>query len=248
MSEVRLRQERPRGSWRLSGLVLSFLVVSTALLLRPVGSGSALPPPLVEVAGAVPNPGLHAVPTPSTHAAVRAAGGIATGHDEPLEPGARIHVQADGTVTIGTTEQPLLLALPVNLNQASAETLASLPGIGKETAVALVADRERVGPFRSVAGVARVRGVGRRTAEILGDFATVGEVPLPAERLPLDLNRASAPQLEQLPGIGPVTAARIVVAREDRGPFGALEELDDVRGIGPKTIERIRPFVRLEQP
>jgi competence protein ComEA len=64
-----------------------------------------------------------------------------------------------------------------------------------------------------------------------------------APRFPIDLNRASAEELEQLPGIGPVLAARIVELRRQRGRFQSVEELLDVRGIGPKRLEQIRPYV-----
>jgi competence protein ComEA len=62
-------------------------------------------------------------------------------------------------------------------------------------------------------------------------------------RFPIDLNRASAEELEQLPGIGPVLAARIVELRRLRGRFQSVEELLDVHGIGPKRLEQIRPYV-----
>ena len=49
--------------------------------------------------------------------------------------------------------------------------------------------------------------------------------------------------MERLPGIGPVMAGRILTLREKVGRFRKLEELQSVQGIGPSTIERIRPFV-----
>jgi competence protein ComEA len=54
---------------------------------------------------------------------------------------------------------------------------------------------------------------------------------------PLDVNRASAPELARLPGIGRALAARIVQAR----PFEAIEDLARVRGLRPATLERVRP-------
>jgi competence protein ComEA len=56
---------------------------------------------------------------------------------------------------------------------------------------------------------------------------------------PIDVNAASAEELQRLPGVGPVTAGAIVAAR----PFRSVAELDRVRGIGPKTLDRLRPFV-----
>jgi competence protein ComEA len=62
---------------------------------------------------------------------------------------------------------------------------------------------------------------------------------------PLDLNRATADQLESLPGIGAVKAAAILAARDTRGGFESMEELESVRGIGPALVEKLRPLVVL---
>ena len=60
----------------------------------------------------------------------------------------------------------------------------------------------------------------------------------------LDVDRASAADWERLPGIGPALAARIVADRGERGPFHGPEGLLRVRGIGAKTLARLRPFLR----
>jgi len=62
----------------------------------------------------------------------------------------------------------------------------------------------------------------------------------------LDLNAATAQQLaDQLPGIGPAKAKRIVDWRKVNGPFPTIDRLLDVRGIGPKTLQRLRPLLRV---
>ena len=63
-----------------------------------------------------------------------------------------------------------------------------------------------------------------------------------AEGETLDPNRAPAVQLDRLPGVGPATAARIAAAR-DSAPFATPEDLLRVRGIGPATLEKMRPFL-----
>lgn len=68
----------------------------------------------------------------------------------------------------------------------------------------------------------------------------------PAPRV-LDLNAASAAQLDELPGIGPVLARRIVEARTRAGGFRAPEELMSVRGIGPRLYAKLRPRVAVSR-
>lgn len=55
----------------------------------------------------------------------------------------------------------------------------------------------------------------------------------------VDINNASAEELCILKGIGPVLAGRIVSFRSDNGPFATLEELQKVKGIGPKSVEKL---------
>jgi len=81
----------------------------------------------------------------------------------------------------------------------------------------------------------------------LADPLTTGETVLVPEARTatgedrLSLNTASERELELLvPGVGPVTAAAIVAAR----PFESVEDLLDVSGIGPATLEKIRPYVK----
>lgn len=59
----------------------------------------------------------------------------------------------------------------------------------------------------------------------------------------MDVDRASEAELLRLPGIGPSLAARIVAERTTGGPFGGPEGLLRVRGIGPKTLDKVRPYL-----
>jgi competence protein ComEA len=67
--------------------------------------------------------------------------------------------------------------------------------------------------------------------------------PSEAPQGPLDLNSATEEQLDDLPGVGPSTAAAIVAHREANGPFGSVEDLGEVRGIGPAKLEALRGLV-----
>ncbi len=67
----------------------------------------------------------------------------------------------------------------------------------------------------------------------------------PPAAMRIDLNTATAAQLEILPRIGPALAQRIIEDREVNGPFASVEDLTRVRGIGPRTVERLAPMVEV---
>jgi competence protein ComEA len=60
---------------------------------------------------------------------------------------------------------------------------------------------------------------------------------------PVNVNSATVDQLDVLPGVGPTTAAAIVSHREQHGPFQSVEQLGDVRGIGPAKLDALRGLV-----
>lgn len=68
--------------------------------------------------------------------------------------------------------------------------------------------------------------------------------PSPSGRFTVNVNSAPAAELAVLPGLGPALAARIVDHRRAHGPFETLEDLLDVPGIGPATLEALRPHLR----
>lgn len=155
-------------------------------------------------------------------------------------------------------------------NRAPAPELDRLPGVGPSLARAIVEARERGGPFRSSRDLTRVRGIGSATAKRLAPLVDLPRVsvegavsasegprdreagpgrPLTApvrgeergRRSPVDLNRADAADLQRLPGIGPALARRVLEHRRRLGGrFRSAEQLLEVRGIGPATLERIR--------
>ena len=111
-----------------------------------------------------------------------------------------------------------------------------------------MADREARGPFQSLAGLDRVSGVGPKLLAVLEPYLAFsgrrppGEARPPA-RGPVDLNAATAAELEELPGVGPALAGRIVSYRESHGRFADIGGLDAVPGIGPGLAERLKPHL-----
>lgn len=161
----------------------------------------------------------------------------------------------------------------IDINSASAAELTRLPGIGKRKAEGIVAWRQANGPFASVDELSRVKGIGARIVERLAPMATAGtgrvaaphaqaadgssaapptapvgggEVAPPATAGGgIDLNRATESDLVSLPGIGHSKARAILAYRDQRGGFTAVEQLGEVKGIGAKTLGRLRPLVRV---
>jgi competence protein ComEA len=65
---------------------------------------------------------------------------------------------------------------------------------------------------------------------------------------PLDINSATAAELEGLNGIGPAKAQAIVDYRTKHGPFQKVEDLEKVDGIGPKMLEKLKPMLTVKAP
>lgn len=156
--------------------------------------------------------------------------------------------------------RPLEPGERIDANRAPEAELDRLPGVGPALASAWVAHRDAHGDFDSPDDLTAVRGIGPATATRLGpllQFSRRGpmlqrrEEPAarrgsaPARAAPtVDLNTADSAALVALPGIGPALAGRILAHRR-RGRFQRVDELLEVRGIGPATLERLRPRVRV---
>jgi competence ComEA-like helix-hairpin-helix protein len=83
-------------------------------------------------------------------------------------------------------------------------------------------------------------GAGRGPA---GGSGARPDAAAPLRPLLIDLNHATAQELERLPGIGSSLAGRIIADRDRLGPFGSPEALLRVPGIGPRTLARMRPYL-----
>jgi competence protein ComEA len=77
-----------------------------------------------------------------------------------------------------------------------------------------------------------------------GEFLEVERVVPGTIPYLVDVNRADWVEFTVLPGVGETLAKRIVESRTTHGPFRDVEDLSRVNGIGPRTVERLRPYLR----
>jgi len=146
--------------------------------------------------------------------------------------------------------RPLEAGEVVDVDRAAAAELVRLPGIGPGLAARIVADREAHGPFGSLEGLGRVPGLGDATIRRLArSVAFSGHArptaPHAGDAARVAVNRATAAELEALPGIGPALARAIVEERARGGPFRSAADLARVPGIGPALVRRLTTRIRI---
>ena len=174
----------------LFGLFLAALVwvvarnpSGEAVILRPVPTER---PVIVHITGAVPRPGVYALPQGARiQDAISAAGGFLAEAEKSqinlaalLEDGEKLDIPyIEGASPIITTAVPEVVTSTtelIDINTASAVELEELPGIGPTTAQKIVEYREQNGPFLSTEDIINVSGIGPGTYERIKDLITVG--------------------------------------------------------------------------
>lgn len=140
--------------------------------------------------------------------------------------------------------RPLAPGERIDLNTATAGDLVRLPRVGPALARRIVADREANGPFRDLADLDRVAGIGPALLREVADHVRQGQgaAGAPGPRGgegAVNLNTAGEAELLRLPGIGPTKARAIIAYRQARGPFASVAELAQVPGIGPATVANL---------
>lgn len=140
-----------------------------------------------------------------------------------------------------------------NWKQRATEDSIYIEGQGRWEKLAEFDARPRSEP--GVAATASAPEIPASESQAAADSMPMGLLgrPLAVQSAPgaggLDLNTASAAELDQvLPRIGPAKAEAIVAWREENGGFRSVEQLGEVPGIGPKTLEMLRPYVKVEVP
>jgi len=76
-----------------------------------------------------------------------------------------------------------------------------------------------------------------------GQMIDIDRAPPLVANFQVDVNKADWPELIQLPGVGPTLAQRLIDERQQNGGFRDVDDLMRVGGIGPRTLERIRPYL-----
>ena len=134
----------------------------------------------------------------------------------------------------------------LNINTATAAQLQALPGIGPVTAENIISYRQQFGPFQSVEELLDVDNIGPKTLADIIDLITVSEssaLPADTPTEKVNINTATAEQLQTLKNIGPAKADSIIAYRTEHGPFRSIEDLLKVDGIGEKTLNEIRDCI-----
>ena len=179
---------------------------------------------LTAVFGAAHFLGSGASPRVAVEAPVAASRPAGTS-DGAVRSGPRLVVDVAGAV-----ERPGVYRLPAGARVADAIARAGGPAKG--------ADPELLNLAAPLADGEQVLMPGRVGAGGAGPAARG-----PSRPSPVDLNTATVEQLDSLPGVGPVTAAKIVAYRQAHGPFGSLAALDAIPGIGPARISQLKGLV-----
>jgi competence protein ComEA len=179
--------------------------------------------------------------------------GSAPGEIELVQalPGRSPLAHKDSTIALA---RPLDPGERIDLDRAGVPEVGRLPRVGPGLAKRIVADREARGPFGSLEGLDRVPGVGTAVLEAVREHVRFSGVAVSAISSSVaatsigtvSLNRATAMELDALPGIGARRAEAIVRDREQNGPFPSVDALTRIPGIKPALVARVRQ--RLQVP
>jgi competence protein ComEA len=147
---------------------------------------------------------------------------------------------------IGLVAQPGLVTLTPDARVADAVSAAGGPLRGADT-IGLNLARRLADGEQIVVGIAAPAGQPPALGSSVGGSDGAAERPPTPSKpaAPVDLNTATAEELDALPGVGPVTAAAIVAWRSANGRFSTVDQLGEIDGIGPARLEKLRPMVRV---
>lgn len=134
--------------------------------------------------------------------------------------------------------QAYLTVEKINVNTATAEEMQIIPGMDQALAQSIIQYREANGPFQSVDELTQVQGIDDQKLQSMQDFVT-------AEKI--NLNTASAEELQIVPGIDQSLAQNIIEYRQANGPFGSVDDLSQVSGMTEDKINTVRDHITVEE-
>jgi competence protein ComEA len=171
----------------------------------------------------------------------------------PIDPGASAgpRASAAGVVVhvLGAVRKPGLITLAAGSRVqdaiAAAGGLAAKADPGELNLAQAVADGQQivVGTKNKPAGEVRNGTAGGSGGSGAGGSGAGGSGTGSGQ--PVDLNAATQAELEELPGVGPVMAGKILAWRTENGRFSRVEELQEIDGVGPKTYAKLAPLCRV---
>jgi competence protein ComEA len=169
----------------------------------------------------------------ATHSTSSVVAGTATPLDAPAGAAPTTVTSAVVVYVTGAVATPGVYTLGAAARVTDALAAAGGAAAGADLSVvnlaALARDGERI----------YVPKTGETVPQVVGDVTPADTTPAG----PVNVNSATADQLDVLPGVGPATAAAIVAHREEHGPFQTIDQLGDVRGIGPAKLDALRGLV-----
>lgn len=133
----------------------------------------------------------------------------------------------------------------MNVNTVTLAQLDALPGIGKAMAERIIELRKTKGEFKALSELKEIKGVSPKKYTQLARVLTVA-APGAGEPRRLNLNFASLDELEALPGVGPKLARAIYDARNAKGGFKSVEDLEDIPGLTEKKYKLFEALVEIK--
>jgi competence protein ComEA len=158
----------------------------------------------------------------------------------------------------------------ININTTGLHELQKLPGVGPATARRIIQYRKKKGAIKSLSELLKIKGIGHATLHKMKPFILLknsspstnspSKTPVqtpktkkeprpraPSKHSKININTANAQELESLQGIGPSLSHRIIAYRQRNGHYKSKSTLLKIKGVGKKTLAKIKPFIKLRK-
>ena len=248
-------------SWLAAGAALLFCTYTFGAY---VGQKSKVPAPIgpfstqkadaapvvVHIVGRVKKPGVYTLKSGARlQDAIQKAGGALPGADlgalnlaDWAADGSKIEIPSRQSAKPNATATPTIIIKEVFVTPP--QNTPELAENSAPQAVRVASRPAKTNPLAATGNTQSDDGIPRAATKSGGKSSNASLEFL--RKNPLDLNRATAEQLEVLPGVGPAMSARIIAYRAENGGFKTIDDLDSVRGIGEKRMETLRPLVKVK--